>query len=244
MSIRLGATEESVVEIRQRVRDFQSEFPGAPELDELAANLAWDLQGRGRMDEASAVLEGVDGPRSSLERAYILFAQGELETGSAALLVAVEGLPAGSATDVIELAAILDRVAPGTAAEVASSAAQAHRGQRAEAVSALLAAADAAAGPDRPPLLVLAARYADEGGWRDQAADLRVRLISDYPDDPGVPEATVALARYRADQPEGTEEAVRLLEDLILTNPTSPIVPHARRELQRLRGRIPAESRR
>ena len=52
----------------------------------------------------------------------------------------------------------------------------------------------------------------------------------------------MALARYRADQPEGVEEAVRLLEDLILTDPNSPIVPHARRELQRLRGRIPAES--
>ncbi len=241
-SIRLGATEQDISRIRSRVRDFREEFPGAPELDELAANLAWDLQGRNRLDEAAAVLEGVEGPRSSLERAFIHFTRGELEPGKEALLGAVGGLPASSATDVIELAALLDRVAPGTSATVAAAAAKAHRGAAVEASGDLTGAATSAPTSDRPPLLVLAARYADVGGRPDLAADLRVRLIDDHPDDPGVPEATVALARYHADQPDGVAEAVRLLEELILARPESPLVPHARRELQRLRGRVPTEA--
>jgi len=241
-AIRLGATEESVTRIRRRVLEFQDEFPGAPELDELAANLAWDLQGRGRMDEAAAVLEGVDGPRSSLERAYIHFAQGDLEAGQVALLGSVTGLPAASATDVIELAAVLQRVSPASAAVVADAAARSHRGATREAVEALNGAIAGAPAADRSALLGLAARFADAGGDRVAAADLRARLINEHPDDPGVPEATVALARYHADQPAGLEEAVRLLENLILSSPDNPVVPHARRELQRLRGRIPTEA--
>jgi hypothetical protein len=241
-SIRLGATEDDISRIRSRVRDFREEFPGAPELDELTADLAWDLQGRNRLDEAAAVLEGVEGPRSSLERAYIHFSRGELEPGKEALLAAVNGLPASSATDVIELAALLDRVAPSTAPVVAAAASKAHRGASVEASGDLAGAATAAPASDRPALLVLSARYADAGGRPDLAAELRARLIGEYPDDPGVPEATVALARYRADQPDGLDEAVRLLEELILARPGNPLVPHARRELQRLRGRVPTEA--
>ena len=241
-AIRLGATEESVSRIRRRVQEFQDEFPGAPELDELAANLAWDLQVRGRMDEAAAVLEGVDGPRSSLERAYIHFARGDLEAGQVALLGAVTGLQAASATDVIELAGVLQRVSPPSAAVVADAAARSHRGKTGEAVEALDEAIARAPAADRSAMLGLAARFADAGGDTDAAAGLRARLINEHPDDPGVPEATVALAQYHADQPAGLEEAVRLLEDLILSRPDNPVVPHARRELQRLRGRTPADT--
>lgn len=240
-AIRLGATEESISRIRRRVRDFQAEFPGAPELDELAANLAWDLQGRDRLDEAAAVLEGVDGPRSALERAFIHLGRGELEAGEAFLLSSVGGLPAETATDVVELAATLQRVSPGTADVVARASALAHRGRHAAAVERLRSAEAGTLPQDRPALLALAARYADGGGRTEQAARLRTRLITEYPDDPGVPEATIALARFHAERPEGLEEAVRLLEELILSNPNSPVVPHARRELQRLRGRVPSE---
>ncbi|NIP81847.1 MAG: hypothetical protein GWM90_22550, partial [Gemmatimonadetes bacterium] len=186
-SIRLGAQEEGISRIRSRVGDFREEFPGAPELDELAANLAWDLQGRSRLDEAAAVLEGIDGPRSSLERAYIHFTRGELEPGKEALLAAVSGLPAASATGVIELAALLDRVAPGTAPAVAAAASKAHRGASIEASDDLVGATANASTSDRPALLVLAARYADAGGRPDTAAQLRGRLIEEFPDDPGVP---------------------------------------------------------
>lgn len=240
-AIRLGATEESVARIRERVREFQEEFPGAPELDELAANLAWDLQGRDRPDEAAAVLEGVDGPRSSLERAYLHFARGEMEEGREALMASVGGLPAASATDVIELATILQRVSPAGGEVVASSAAMAHRGREDDAVSTLAEALPTVPDQDRSGMLTLAARFADRGGQMAQGAELRARLLREYPDDPAVPEATVALARYQAEQPEGLDEAVKLLEDLILANPDSPVVPHARRELQRLRGRVPTE---
>lgn len=240
-AIRLGATEESIGQIQQRVQQFRREFPGAPELDELAANLAWDLQARQRLDEAAAVLEGVDGPRSTLERAYIHFAQGEVAEGQEALLASVHGLPAEAATDVVELAAALGRVGPQSGTLVAGSAALAHRGRQDEAVEGLVNALARTPSKDRSTLIAMAARYADQAGHDDQAAELRARLISEYPDDPGVPEATIALARYHAQQPDGIEEAVKLLEDLILSNPNSPVVPHARRELQRIRGRVPTE---
>ncbi len=69
------------------------------------------------------------------------------------------------------------------------------------------------------------------------AADIRGVLIEQYPEAAEVAEASLALARYRARTPRGTDEAIRLLEDLIANRPNAAVVPDARVELQRLRGR-------
>jgi hypothetical protein len=65
---------------------------------------------------------------------------------------------------------------------------------------------------------------------------MRATLLESHPDDPSVPEAALALARYYADQEEGTAHAIEILEELIASRPNAAVVPSARAELSRLRG--------
>lgn len=235
--IRVEAGRSDPEELTRRLDGFRREFPDAAELDELAAAVAAGLQVRGEEAAADRILEGVDGPRSSLERGYLLLERGELEQARAVFGEAVPGLAPARATPVIQLVGLLGRLAPAGRAVVAESAVLAHRERGGEAVQR---ARDGVAGvPPAEQATVLAhgARLADESGLPDEAAELRAELLASHPDAPEVGEATLALARYRARDPEGVEEAVRLLETLILERPNAPVVPDARRELERLRRR-------
>lgn len=239
--IRLEASRSDAEDLRRRLVDFRREFPGAPETDGLAAMVAVALQARGRQAEAVEVLEGVEGPRSSLERAYLLLDRGDLPLGRQALLDAVGGLPASAATEVIQLAGLLERLAPPAARTLARAAVAAHRGRGAEAAATLAGAASDLPEADRPRVLAHAARLAENAGDAEGAARLRTVLVEEFGDAPEVAEATLALARWHAgrDESGALDEAVRLLEELILARPDSPVVPAARRELQRVRARIP-----
>lgn len=219
----------------QRLEGFRAEFPEAPELDELASAVAAGLRAKGRGEAAAAVLEGVRGPRSAVERAYLLFEEGAVEEGKEALLAAVGGLDPGRATATIQLAALLDRLSPAAAALVARSAALAHRARPEAALAAVEEGLPGVAGEERAAVLAHAARLAEEWGDADGAAALRSRLVAEHPGAPEAPEAALALARWHARSPEGVEDAVRILEELILGQPGSAVVPAARRELERLR---------
>ena len=140
------------------LRDFIEAFPNAPEVDELAATVAAVLQSLGDASGASAVLDGVEGPRSSLERGYLLLAEGDLEEGRSALLLAHTGLPAADATAVIQFASLLGRLSSAAASVLADAGVKAHRGQYLEAALGL---SDSVAGLDleeAPPVLAEAAR--------------------------------------------------------------------------------------
>lgn len=234
--IRLETVRSGPSDLRSMLRDFIEAFPNAPEVDELAATVAAVLQSLGDASGASAVLDGVEGPRSSLERGYLLLAEGDLEEGRSALLLAHTGLPAADATAVIQFASLLGRLSSAAASVLADAGVKAHRGQYLEAALGL---SDSVAGLDleeAPPVLAEAARIAVEGEERELAADLRSRLIQEYPNASETAEAALALARYRAQRPQGVEEAIRLLEELITKRPNAAIVPDARIELQRLQG--------
>ena len=239
--IRLEAGRADAAALRSRLEAFRREFPDAPEIDALAAGVAASLQARGREGEAAEVLAGVSGPRSSLERAYLQLERGDLDLGRQALLAAVGGLPPPAATEVIQLAGLLDRLAPAAARAVAQAAVAAHRGRGAEAAATLEAAAGDLPADDRARVLAHAARLADDAGDAEGAARLRAALVERHPDAPEVAEATLALARWHAGRGGADDlgEAARLLEELILARPNSAVVPAARRELQRVRGRIP-----
>lgn len=235
--IRLQSGRASPDEMREMLATFRDDFPNAPELDDLAATVAGVLQSRGDTEAAVAVLEGVEGPRSSLERAYLLLADGDVQSGRSALLLALTGLPPSDATPVIQFAGLLGRLSPEGATALAEAGVAAHHGRHGDAASGLAAAASGVEAAEAPQLLAEAARIAADGGEDELAADVRARLIERYPDAPEVAEASLSLARYRARTPRGLDEAIRLLEDLIATRPNAAVVPDARVELQRLRGR-------
>ena len=90
---------------------------------------------------------------------------------------------------------------------------------------------------ERQALLAETARIADRAKAFEQAASVRSRLISEYPQAPEVGDAALALARYWASTSDGLEEAISILEELIIAWPNAAVVPDARLELERLKGR-------
>ena len=218
-------------------RQFRAVFPDAPELDEVAAAVAVSLQARGNDEGAAAVLDGIDGPRSTLERAYLLLSRGETEEGRQALLLAVGGLPPVEATPIIQFSSLLGRLSKTGAGALVTAGLGAHHGRGVVAARALAAETATLPEGDRPPLLAQAARIAEEGGAPELAVEIRQRLLVEHPNAPEVAEASLSLARHLG-RPGGDEgAAIRLLEDLITSRPGAPIVPEARLELERLRSR-------
>ena len=222
--------------LHELLEAFREAFPQAPELDAMAATVAAGLLGRGDPEGAAAVLEGIDGPRSAMERAYLLLDAGDVEQGRHALLMAVTGLPPATATEIIQFAGLLGRLSPEGAAALAAAGVLAHRGAGAQAATAVAEQVEALPETEAPSLLAEAARMAERGGAGQQAADLRRRLLEAYPQAPEVGEASLALALYTARRPGGREGAIRILESLIAARPNAAVVPAARRELERLRG--------
>jgi tetratricopeptide (TPR) repeat protein len=235
--IRLQGSGADAEELREMLASFREEFPNAPELDELTATVAGALQSRGDAEAAAGVLEGVAGPQSSLERAYLHLAAGDLAEGRAALLLAVTGLPPSEATSVIELSGLLGRLSPEAGRAIANAGVEAHRGRPREAATRLAEAASDLGADERAPVLAQAAKLASDGGELRLAAGIRQRLVEEHPDAPELAEASLALARWHARTAAGRGEAIRLLEDLIIRRPNAAVVPDARLELEKLRGR-------
>lgn len=220
---------------RAGLDDFRARFPDAPELDGLAADVAGALMARGDAEGAEAVLEGMGGPRSSLQRGYLLLDAGRIDEARSSFLLALPGLEPSSATEIIQLVSLVGRLSPQSGEVLARAGSLAHRGRGAEAAEAVAASLDALDEAERAPLLAEAARLAETSGGADAAADLRARLLREHPDSPEAAEASLALARYHASRPDGRGEAIRLLEELVVRSPDAPMVPDARRELERLR---------
>jgi tetratricopeptide (TPR) repeat protein len=234
-TIRLESAEASPERLRGLLTDFRSAYPDAPELDDLAATVAAALNARDDASGAASVLEGIEGPRTSLERGYLLLDAGDLEAGRGALLLALTGLPPAQATSIIQFAALFDRVSPAGAELLAGAGVEEHRGNTEGAARALADGVGDLDEADRAPLLAEAARIAARGGAVELSADVNAMIVSEFPDAPEVGDASLALARYYAREPEGVDEAIRLLEDLITQRPNAAVVPDARLELQKLR---------
>ena len=233
--IRMRARRSDMVILGKQWEAFRQEFPQAPELDELAALVSTGLQSRGQGDEASNVLSSVQGPESSLERAYIQLADGNLEIARALLILAVPGLAPSRGAAELQIASLLGRMSPVGQLAVAKAAVDAHKGRGREAAIGLEQAVPDLPESDRPLALGEAARLADDVGADEEAARMRTALVSGYPEALDTPEAALALARWHARSPRGVATAIDLLEKIILNSPDSAVAPDARRELQRLR---------
>ncbi|MDP2958614.1 MAG: hypothetical protein Q8N53_19470 [Longimicrobiales bacterium] len=235
LEIRLQGALSPPEELMSWLEAFRGEFPDAPELDELAAQIAGTLLARGDPAAAEAVLEGMAGPRSSLQRGYLLLGRGSAAEARQAFLLALTGLEPSEATSVIQFVSLLGRLSPASGGVLGDAEALAHLGRGGEAAGLVASGLEGLPEEERPALLAEAARMADAGGVPDQGAALRSRLLSDHPDSPEAAEASLSLARWRAATPGGREEAIRLLEDLVTRAPGAAVVPDARRELERLR---------
>ena len=233
--IRLEMTTGMPVGLLNRFEAFRQEFPGAPETDPLAVALSTRFREEGDLEAATGVLEGVNGSLSARERAWLAFDAGDHESARINLLLAAGGLPASEATSIVQLVGIMDRVGE-QAARLAGQASAARRRDGAAAAFALVTGSVHALPPeDQPPLLAMAARFADEADQGSDAARLRESLAATFPESGEAPEAILQLARYRASSATGVQTAIGLLQGLILTRPNSAVVPVARRELERLR---------
>ena len=234
--IRLQSPDAPSEAVRRLLSDFLEAFPGAAEADELAARVSVLLQVQGDEEGAIAVLEGVEGPRSTLERAYLLLDAGAVEEARMALLQAMTTLAPSDATEVIQFTSLLARLSPAGAELMGRAGVEAHRGRVDEAVFLLEEGAGMLDAAEQPSLLAEAARIADRGGSAEAAARLRERILSEHPDALEVGESSIALARYHSRSPSGLERAIMILEDLIASRPNAAVVPAARAELERLRG--------
>ncbi len=233
--IRLEGVSAPPERLRGLLDEFRGAFPSAPELDGLSATVAAALHARGDVEAARAVVAGIEGPHSALERGFLDLGAGALEEGRAALLLAVTGLPPAEATPVIQFAGLFDRVSEDGAALLAEAGVAEHRGAGALAAGDLADGVAELAEDERPLLLAEAARIATRAGADDVAATIHRRIVTDHPGAAEVGEAALALARFYARSPDGVEEAISLLEQLITVRPNAAIVPDARIELERLR---------
>jgi tetratricopeptide (TPR) repeat protein len=95
--------------------------------------------------------------------------------------------------------------------------------------------------PDAAPaLLATAARVSTALGTTADAVRYWTRIVSQHATAPEVPEALLELARA-AVRARDTATATARYETLLIDHPGSAMVPQARRELERLRGRVPEE---
>ena len=239
--VRLEAAVSAPAVVQGRLDAFQEEFPRAPETDALAAALSERFVAQGDVDAATLILDGVEGPNSALEWAYLHLDGDDPEVVRQDLATAAADLSSAQATDAIQLMGILDRVGEEAYKVAGRAALSAHHGDRADAVAILDVALYTLPIEDQPPLMAMAARFATEAGQDAEAMRLRETLIATFPDAQETPEATLDLARYRASAPAGVAQAIELLEELILAWPNSAVVPVARRELERLRSRGEAQ---
>lgn len=214
---------------------FREAHPESSDLDELAATLAPRLLADGMREVALEVLEGIEGPGAALERAFLLLEGGAFADGTAALQTALPDLAPSLATEMLDLALALSEVTTVGAALAARAAIARHRGRPGEAVMIVREGIDRVPASDRPAILALGARAADQAELFADAAALRRRIVAEHQDAREYPEAALMLARVVAGEPGGRDEAVGILEALIVAHPESAVVPSARRELERMR---------
>lgn len=231
--IELLATQDAG-QAREALDRYREAYPEGPELDGLTAVVASAFLESDREAEAVAVLARAPGPRSTLLRARLLLAGGDLTGARSAYLLAAPALRGPEATAVLGRVRLLGRISDRAGAVVGQALLLQERDRAGEALDLVAASVDRVDGADAPAMLELAAGLADEADLPDDAVSLRRRLVEDYPRSQEAPGALLSLARALGGQPETRAEARELLERLIIEYPRSALVPEARQALSRL----------
>lgn len=241
-SIRLGVGRVPVEELREALAAFRDEFPEAPEADALAAGVAHALHRSGEPGSAAALLEGVDGHRAEVERAYLALERGAVDTAATGLTRGVAALPPDEGTRTLAWLRLLRRLTGDARLRAGEAALAAHHGDAPGALAALEDVVDLTRDDARARVLAMAARWAARSGRPERARAHRRRIAEEHSGAGAAPDAILELARGLAREPGGAEEAAELLEMLILEHPESAVVPQARRLLERVRERVPGSA--
>lgn len=238
VALRIGllARDGRVDEALAAFDEYREEFPAAPELDALVAEVGSALIDRGERTQVERILTGITGPRTSLLRGRIALLDGELRAARSAFLSAAQKLGGAEATEAIALATLLGRLSTEGGQVIANGLAAADRDGEAASVAAIIDGSAGLEREERAALLAFAAREADRAGLTPEAERALRILVDEYPDTREAPDALLRLARTLAEREGGAAEARALLERLILDYPRSALVPQARREYERLGG--------
>jgi hypothetical protein len=182
-----------------------------------------------------------DSVPSAAEVARLLASPESREEGLRAIAVRALSLPPDRATLWIQLMATAERTGPEAGALAAQAVARAEERDAPGGVDLLLGGMEREVPvEDRPALLALAGHLLEE---RDPArgAELRRRLVAEWPDALEAPEAQVQLARHllKRDGASEAAEALELLEALLVRRPNHPLAPEARRLRQQAIQRAP-----
>jgi hypothetical protein len=231
--LQLTAAERDGATLEERLADFRSEFPDAPELPALTAAIGAELLARRDLAAAERVLAGVAGAQAALLRGRIFLRRGELERARTELLLAAPALSGAEATRTLATLGALARMGPDAGELVA------HALERADADVALavqeLVTGSRQLGPrSGAAVLEYAATLADGVGLGEAAELARREIVSAHAGSDAAPAALFWLAERAATRPEAVPEARVLLERLIVEHPRSALVPEARRALERL----------
>jgi hypothetical protein len=194
----------------------------------MSGSLAGSVAGPGPSSPGS--LPGDTIP-SAEEVARLLGSQDSRDQGLQAIILRASSLPTDRATLWIQLLATAERTGVEAGGLAARAVARADGRDAPGGVALLLEGMEGGLPEeDRAPLLALASHLLTEPD-PVRAAELRRRLIQEWPEALEVPEAQVQLARHLLDQ--GGEaargEAVEVLEALLLRRPNHPLAPEARR---------------
>lgn len=209
----------------------------------LAQRIARAWLKAGASDSAARAVAGDGSLEADEVRGWVAVYHGALAPGKH--LLAEAGAGTGDASGAARRAAtvaLLDAVGRDSLPALGAALLLAERGDSlgaARALAAVARAMGADSGEAQPALLAWAARCAAAGRDAPGADSLWREIARRFPASAVAPEAELAVARGLADRGDLTGAAARL-EALILAHPRSALVPEARRELDRVRGLVPA----
>jgi hypothetical protein len=238
--IQLGARDGDPETAARELAEFRRLYADAPDLDATAAAVATAYLARGDAPGAERLLAGVRGPRSALARGRAALQRGDVPGARAAFMAAAPHLGGNEQTEVLALATLLGRLSEQSGRLLADALGLSAAGEAGDAVALLTRESELSPGDERAALLDFAAGLADRHGLKSEGEKLRRTLVTDYATSLQAPAALLGLARSLAAREPRSEEAALLLEKLILDHPRSALVPQARRELDRIRGRVPS----
>lgn len=128
----------------------------------------------------------------------------------------------------LRLLRVLDEVEPTVAAAAVRAVGLGVERDGGAGSDLLMESLEEASATARAPLLSLAAQLADQEDER-RGAEIRARLLEEYPDADEAAEATFLRARWLLGSGDLREEGMRLLEAFIVEAPGHPLAPEARR---------------
>jgi tetratricopeptide (TPR) repeat protein len=247
MLIRLQAARGDLEDAEHDFRAYASHYSQDPDFPELALTIAEANVARGRLNEASTVLDlvsrgGLDRTmlaQLATSRGHLALYTGRYEEARAELEVAAATLTGEQRGQVLRLLGLL-RSANGQELEAVAAAHRAMIEGRGREAARLLSEGleTGPASAARPALLLWAGELAVAAGALETAEQALRGIPDSYPSSGEAPIALIRLAETlvaAGRQPEAIEQ----LERLILDYPDSALTPLGRRRLAELRQQVP-----